>query len=220
MTKAKMIEVITGFETYPTMNSWNNSYGYSYNVKIHHLPLTSSQRDAAYAMLDTQEFYDFHINPVVNSWEDSEKVRSFGTHSEVKNLSIDVEDLTKKEIDAKIKHWTEHGWTFDRVGTKTLTMTRNAEVSNFSAGFNGRSGGHLVLYKWNGHNFAGTDWTHSKEELAEMSAEDVKFVYDVLRLFEKLYESLIETVKDLADNFEVQQEDYEITRTRNVLVEK
>lgn len=212
-----MINFITGFEHYATMNSWNGSYGYSYNVKIHSLPFTSKQKDVLYEMLDTQEFFD-NINYVVRDWD--EEMVKHGSHTEKKEMRVDIKDLSQKKIKDLIKNYEERGWNYDRHGTAIAVFWKNKEISDFTAGFNGRSEGHLVLYKWNGHNNCGTSWVHSEEELEEMTVSEVKFVYDVLIDFQKLYKTLIEECKYLADNNVVEDEEYSVIKTRKVLKSK
>jgi hypothetical protein len=182
MTKAQMIKFITGFEKYPTMNSWNHSNGYSYNVKIHNLPLTKDEREAAYTMLNTDEFYE-NINEVVDEW--GNEMKKYGTHSN----PVDKRDVKEEE-------------------------------PNFTAGFNGRSSGHLVLYRWNGHNYAGSGWSYDEDEFKEMSIDEVKYIYDILKEFEALYNQLIGCVKSLVRDYKVEDETYTIEKTRKVLVDR
>jgi hypothetical protein len=216
-TKKKMIDFILSFGKYPTMNSWNGRYGYSYNVKIHSLPFSSEQKDKLYSMLESDGFYD-DINTVVYDFD--ENMKTFGTHTEKKTLSVNIDGMSAKEIAKRRTQLEAQGYKYDRHGTTIMTMEKTVDVSDFTAGFNGRQGGHLVLYKWNGYNTAGTGWTHEEDELNEMSLEEVKRVYDILKKFEELYNNLIEQAKYLADNFTVEQEEYSVIKTRNVLKEK
>lgn len=216
-TKKQMISFINSFELYPTMNSWNGSYGYSYNVKIHHLPFTSRQCDVLYEAINTDGFYS-QLEDTIREWE--EDMKKHGTHSEKKEIRINVEGKTEKERKSLQKLYEKNGYTFDRCGTTVMTLWKQVDSPLFIAGFNGRMGGHLVLYRWNGHNHCGTGYSHSKEELEEMTKEEVKEIYDVLKDFEKLYNSLLAQCKDIADNMEVKDEDYTITKTRKVLTKK
>ena len=212
-----MTDFILGFKTYPTMNSWNNANGYSYNVKIHSLPLKSGEKDALYDMLSADGFYD-SFNDIIEDWQAS--MKKYGTYSYKKEITPNVEGKSKKHIAAIRKAWETSGYTFDRCGTARLSLWKMIDKPIFEAGFNGRSGGHLVLYKWNGHNMAGTGWNHDKEELEDMSAEDVRYVYNVLKDFERLYTRLLNCARYMAKNYKVEEEEYTVTKTRNVLADK
>lgn len=214
-----MIDFITSFETYPTMNSWNQEYGYSYDVKIRNLDLTKEEKDKVYDMLDTEGFYD-GLNMIIDDWEESEKVLSFGTFNDKNQISVNIENLSEKQIKEKRKSWEKNGYTYDRHGTKIMTMFKKVEKPIFSVGFNGRQSGHLVLYKWNGYNYSGSGWNYSKEELNEMNKEEVSFVYKVLKEFEKLHNNLLEEVKYLINNYEVKDEECQVIETKKILVEK
>lgn len=216
-TKKQMIDFITSLENYPTMNSWNMANGYSYNIKIHSLPFTKNEKDALYEMLSADDFYT-NFEWLYNDFE--EEMKKYGTHNEKKEINVYIENLSEKEITKKRKVYEKSGWTYDRHGTKYLVMKKDVDVADFSAGQNGRSAGHLVLYKWNGHNYTGTGWTHDKEELEEMTSDEVKEIYNILKDFEKLYKDIIEQAKYVADNYKVEDESYTVEKTRKVLIEK
>lgn len=195
-----MIKFILSFSTYPTMNSRNNAYGYSYNVKIHSLPLNADVKKVLWDAINTDEFYE-RMNDVITNWE--EKMQKYGTHINGKERRISLALNDKRRKDGQLYEW----------------IPNTIDESNFQAGFNGRSGGHLVLYKWNGHNICGTGWTHNKEELKEMTAYDVKEIYSILKEFERLYKMLLVECRDIAKNYKVEEEEYQETKTRQVLVE-
>ena len=228
MTKDKMIKYITSFAKYPTMNSWNGSYGYSINAKIHNLPLRSGEKDKLYEIIGDEslssELWNCLEADIANwRWENKDLLGVF---------------TEKKYYEGKGWYYYDHAG--DRAMAKDVLKRKLAPESRekfegflknkqsiygafyeyreqviFDAGFNGRSGGHLVLYKWNGHNFAGTGWTHDAEELQAMNKEDVRYIYQVLRSFEKLFEAMLETARAFASE-EITEEEYTVTKTRKV----
>ena len=216
MTKQKMINFITSLDLYPTMNNWNNANGYSYNVKIHSLPLTREEKDKLYEMIGIDGFYD-SFNFIIEDWED--EMEKYGTHNGKKEISINISGLSDKEIEKKRKALEASGYTYDRHGTVIMTLWKMVDAPIFSAGFNGRSGGHLVLYHWNGYNNCGTGWNHDKEELEEMGAAEVKEIYNILKDFKKLYKRLIDNCEYLAKHYTVEEENYTVEKTRQVLAE-
>lgn len=210
-----MIAYILGFEKYATMNSWNGSYGYSLNVKIPKLPLTQKQRDTIYEAMDTEDFYD----GLSLAFEDANTLFSkHGTYAARKEIRVPVDGLTADEVTARREAWEKSGYTYDRHIYSVMVMFKNEERPIFAAGFNGMSGGHLVLYKWNGHNMCGTGWTHDEYDLNEMTKEEVAEVYSVLVTFRKVYEQLLDHVRYVADTCSVKEEEYTETKQRKVLV--
>ena len=166
-TKKEMIAYLISVDTYPTMNSWNGSYGYSYNVKISSLPLSHDEKDKLYSILDDEslsmQFYD-SLNFVIGEWEN--KINTF----------FDV----------------------PRYDPMNHMATNEDKMKQFTIGFNGRSGGHLVLYKWNGYNYGGGSWIFDKEELEEMTRDEVKEIYTIVRMFENCKNDLLTETKYFA----------------------
>jgi len=216
MKKKEMIDYLCSVEHYPTMNSWNNAYGYSFNVKIHRLPLTREEKDAVYPMTDSAEFYE-RLSDVIRDWR--EEMAVHGTFSEQRTLSVDIEGMGAETIAERRKILENAGWTYDRHGTTSMTMKKTVRTPVFDAGFNGRSGGHLVLYKWNGHNYCGEGWSYDRDELEDMKADEVKAIYKIVKDFSRLYDSLLAEVKYMASHMKAAEEEYSVPKTRTVLVE-
>lgn len=161
-TKEQMIEYITtNTEKYPQQNSWNNLWGFSKNVKIRNLPITHNEREQAYNMLSTDDFY-FYMNECIKDWE-----------------------LSNPDL---------------------------------KADFNGRMGGHLVLYK-NGKTLGSQEYYYDESELKEMNKEYIINIYKDVKSFIGLYNELIKTLKWLCKNFKVKEESYTLVKTHNVLKE-
>lgn len=183
MTKKKMIEYLTGIGSYPTSNSWNNANGYSFNVKIHFLPFTNEERQKLYEIIGDEnlsEEFYNELNWTIEEYED--KINEFYNEKRSDPLNhIPEEEKTE--------------WAMKR---------------QFQIGFNGRSGGHLVLYKWNGYNYGGTGWYFSKKELEEMYKEEVERIYKVVKLFEECKNAIVEESKRLA-NLPIKQKSYQKT---------
>ena len=216
MTKQSMIKYITSFELYPTMNSWNQSNGYSINMKVHNLPLRKAEKDKLYDIIGDEslssEFYQ-RLSDDIENWK-YDRLELFGKHTIKKEKQLNIGTSTATQIKNTRKYWEQNGWNYDRQGTQIMTLWKMVEEPNFDAGFNGRSGGHLVLYKWNGHNFAGTGWNHDKEELEEMSKEDVRWIYKILQAFESLAEALTETAREFAsEEVEEIEQEYTVKKT-------
>lgn len=230
MTKKNMIKYILSFDCYPTMNSWNGSYEYSINAKVHSLPLRKHEQDKIYEMISddnlSSEFYSRLEDDIENwRWENKDLL---GVFTEEKywegrgwlNLAVKEE---RKEALKTIKAILGHKLTQESREKFETALKNNQNVYGafkeyreqvrFTAGLNGRSAGHLVLYKWNGHNFGGSGWSHNEDELKEMSKEDVRYIYKVLKSFEKLFKTLVDTARSMAGE-EVEEVEYTKTKTK------
>ena len=185
-TKAQMINFITGFNLYPTMNSWNNSEGYSINVKLYNLDLTSKQKDTMYAILSDEGLSDEY-------------------YMALKDIIMDYEVKINKAY-----HETRH----DPLNHISEVEKKNeySMIRQFEIGFNGRSGGHLVLYKWNGYNYAGTGWKFDQDELTAMSKPELTEIYRVLRGFYTCYLALLKATRSFG-NMTIKEESEEIIST-------
>lgn len=91
-------------------------------------------------------------------------------------------------------------WLFD--------LSNNYE---WQAGFNGRSGGYLVLYK-GGIRPDGTKYCRLGVEILE---EDVPT--HVKKAFRRLAIDIVKHVEFMAKNYNVQDEEYTVTKTRKVI---
>lgn len=214
-SKKRLISYITSIGTYPTMNSWNGSYGYSYNMKIYNLPVTQEQKNKLYELLDVEDIFD-SVNLLIDTWQEM-MFKKYGGYIKNEEYRFNIKEKTEEQIKEQIKKLENYSYKYDRHGTEILTMTKDVNKSYFEAGFNGRSGGYLVLYKYNGYNYTGTGWTHTAEELEEMNYSEVLEIYKILKDFEKLYLDIIEEAKYLADNAKIEEETYTVEKTRKVI---
>jgi len=83
----------------------------------------------------------------------------------------------------------------------------------WQAGFNGRSGGYLVLYR-GGKYENGQVYSQPGRNI-----EDTEVPVDVLRAFRRLAINVVKTTENLAKNYKIQNENYQITKTRKVLAQ-
>ena len=83
----------------------------------------------------------------------------------------------------------------------------------WQVGFNGRSGGYLVLYK-GGRNEDGRPFSYPGKQI-----EDDGVPVDVLKAFRRLALDIVKTTEDMAKNCQVVDEDYTVTRTRKTIVQ-
>lgn len=180
---------------YYGMNSWNLSKSPAYNLKVYNV-IDRELQNKVFEMMDTEDFYDV-INDLVRNFNSS------------------------------------HNY-------------------EWQAGFNGRSGGYLVLYK------GGRDTKHITEDMFKtdhpsgvyisdqygwcnlerakklnligktittriysqpgLNIEDSDVPVDVLKAFRQLAVNIVKAVESLAKYCKVEEEEYQVTKTRKVLV--
>ena len=206
-SRKAMTDFLAGHFRYSTMNSWNGSRSYAHNMKFHSLMLDSETVNKLHDMSQCADFYEL-INDCI---------REFGE---------------------------EHGWLWQ-------------------AGFNGRSGGYLVLYQGERKPSGYKSWcpscgqqnyksvtensgncgvcgkprrdytsthmvisilpgrgTDDWEDFSDWEMCRLRERVELVQSFDKLADSIVAEAVYLANEYEVREEKYSVTKTRHVLVEK
>jgi len=83
----------------------------------------------------------------------------------------------------------------------------------WQAGFNGKSGGYLVLYRGGKYE---DGRVYSQPGL---SIEEKEVPADVLRAFRRLALDIVKTTENFAKTYRVKEEEYQLTETRKILVQ-
>lgn len=206
-SKKKMIDFLVNHFRYDTMNSWNRSTAYANNMKITHLDLPHDVKDKLWDMLD-----------------------------------VDCDELR---------------WSWDDL------ITDFERETGYTAGWNGRSGGYLVMYEFemkpSGYksyctncyqrNYQLATETNCKcgkcgqnarrnyenppmqksvfpgrsiddfdaEDFAEYDMDWLKERVKLVQRFDQLCSDIIDEAIYYAENYEVVDEEYTVTKTRKVL---
>ena len=136
----------------------------------------------------------------MNSWNGSESLA----------YNLKIYNVIDNKLQDKVFELMEADNFYDEINELIWCF----DVSNnyeWQAGFNGRSGGYLVLYK-GGIRPDGTKYCRPGLEILE---EDVPA--HVKRAFRKLAVDIVKHVEYLAKNCEVIDEEYTVTKTRKVI---
>lgn len=162
----------------------------------------------------------FEKYPTMNSWNGAygysinAKIHSLPLQSHEKERLYEIvgdENLSREFYDVLSMYIQD--WRYNNMDLFGQVLIENRTQPRFDAAFNGRSGGHLVLYKWNGHNWSGTGWSHDEDELKEMSKEDVRYIYQVLKSFDRLFKDMVKMARTYAGT-EIEDATYTVTKTR------
>lgn len=95
-----------------------------------------------------------------------------------------------------------------------------AQKHNFmwQAGFNGRSGGYLVLYQGNGESCYPGRGTDDDADFEEWEMYELKERVRLVQEFDKLADDMVRTAVRLTKEYEVGKEEYFVPQTRKVLI--
>ena len=204
-SREAMVRFLTEHFRYHTANSWNRSTSYAHNLKIHNLRVDRETEERLYSLIQCEEFY------------------------------LGIEFLIGEFGAANDWRW--------------------------QAGFNGRSGGYLVLYqgsqKPSGYksycpscgqrNYTSVtensgncgvcknprrDYSKTHMEISvfpgrgtdegecfeDWDMDSLRERVELVQSFDRLADSIVAEAIYQADNFEIGEEEYTVTKTRPVLV--
>lgn len=205
-SRDSMEEYLASHFRYYTMNPWNRSQSYAHNVKIYNLGLPEDIIEKAWDVIETEDFYLYHINTLIEEFDE--------------------------EMDFR-----------------------------YQAGFNGRSGGYVVLYQggyeekpyfrqtWNSNNYYcdSQNRSYSKKEAenhprfgetykkvytkpglgmdedkdySELSMDELRNTVELVQRFDLLVEEMRDVLLELCRTTDVETEEYYVTKKRRVLVDK
>ena len=153
----------------------------------------------------------------LNSWNN---LYSIANNVKVYKLGLDYKILDLLQVDNYFTINTDiEDWELEHDGYKV--------------GFNGRSGGYLVLYNDNNNKSVLDDEIEDNTTYEDFK-EGIKFNYDCLKNyhdrlveqvelvqdFDKLCDDLVEECKYMLEHYDIEEEEYTVVQKRNVLVEK
>ena len=228
VSRQTMLDFINSHFYYYTMNSWNGLRSIAANVKIHNLKsLTREEKNALYDLIGVDGFYD-DINIIVEDWQYEMQSNGYKITKEqyyegtgwVYPADDNFEERINKilSLDGLLseskRKFTE---ALEQKKAVYCAFKRYKEQCKYSVGFNGRSGGYLVLYSKENNGNAIPDDLDNKEYY---TYEDVKYYYDLVKNFDRLVESLEEHCKYMANNCEIEMETVTYSKKVPTLVYK
>ena len=205
-SRTAMTEFLTNHFRYPTMNSWNLSQSYACNLKIHKLGLNSEKCDKLFDMIEIQEFF-YGINELINEfdhkhnyrWQAGFNGRSVGYlvlyQGEIKYS--DYKSYCKACGQKNFKSVAESGNICGRCKRPARVdyLKPPAEISTFP----GR----------------GTD---DGEDFADWDMYELKERVRLVQEFDSLADSIVQHAVDYTRNFDVEEEEILVPKTKKVLV--
>lgn len=176
-------------------------------------------------MRSRKEMTNFLLNhfryDTMNSWN---RATSYANNVKLYNLKIPKEledkawDLICGDVDTSELQFDIH-----------YCIEEFREMTGYDAGFNGRSGGYIVMYD--------TDWDYSgekpvlrtypgrsiddydEEDFAEYDMDWLRERVKLVQRFDEMCNNIFKTFMYYLENFDVVEEEYTVTKTRRVLQE-
>lgn len=179
---------------YYTMNSWNLSTAPAYNLKIHNV-IDRNLQDKVFEMMGSEDFYN-EINDLVSDfnvshnyqWQAGFNGRS-GGYLVLYTGGRETKHITKDMF--KTNH-PSGVYISDRIGWCDLERAKKLNLIDKTIT--------TRIYSQPGRNI-----------------EDNEVPAEVLKAFRQLAVNIVKTVESLAKNCTVEEEEYQVTKTRKVL---
>lgn len=151
----------------------------------------------------------------------------------LKSIANNVKIYNIKELDYDILEYLE---TDNYFCINDTIKCWELEHRGYKVGFNGRSGGYLVLYNEDNNGSVldyyvdinlNSDYESFKQDIKESGYDSMKEYHsklleqvEIVQEFDKLCDSLVQVCLDLKNNYEVVEEEQTYTTKINVLREK
>jgi len=208
MTREEMIGYLQGHFRYDTMRNWNNSTSYAANMKVRNAP--EEHRRRLYDMLDCAAFQS-RISDLIQDWDIGHgHVWQAGFNGRSGGYLVLYQGGTRPS-DYK-SHCT-------RCGQRNY---REATEGDQACGV---CGGRRVNYEkppmktfcWPGK---GTDHGVDREEMEEWEDCQLEERVRTVKDFDRLAEDIKAEAIYMAEKYHVEDEEYQVTETRKVLVDE
>lgn len=208
-SRQAMIDFLSSHFRYNTMNSWNQSSAYANCVKLYKV-IPDKLQDQAYKLMDTDDFYAFHINDILTDWDyDQDHIFQAGFNGRSGGYIVmyhggrkptDHKSRCQNCLQLNFKTVEETGnATCGRCGQDTRVNLASPVMQKFT--YPGKSIDQGETFE---------DW-----DMSELK-ERVKLVQS----FDEMCDSVVAATIHMCETMEVKEEEYVVTKTRNVLVDK
>lgn len=203
--KQAMFDFLTSHFRYYTMNSWNQSTSYAHNMKIYRLDVPRDIEDKLYKMLDCDEVYD-EINMLIDDFNYDHDYEYQAAFNGKNGGYLVLYNGGKQLSDYK---------SFCPVCGQKNYQTATKDNNKCGVCKNERINYETPPYKIYTRPGQGIDEDLDfEEETLDSLREKVKIVQD----FDRLADDIRDQVIFLAENYEIQDEEYLVPKTKKVLV--
>jgi ribosomal protein S27AE len=205
-SKTDMIEFLKNHFRYNTMNSWNRSTSYANCLKFNSIGLASKTVSKLFDLYDCNEFYET-INQIINNWNDEHNYKwQAGFNGRNNGYLV----LYKGGLEP-----TQHKSRCTNCGQLNFLI---ATDDNKICGKCGQ-GTRINLDKPHVKAFSKPGQpTDMNEDFEDWDIDSLKSRVELVQEFDQLCDDIVEEAVYLAEHFNAETEEYQITKTRQVFV--
>lgn len=202
-SKKAMIDFLVNHFRYSTMNSWNRSTSWANNLKVHRV-IPSKLQDKVFEMMDCERFYD-DINWLISEYdEENNHYIQAGFNGRSSGYLVMYEGsvewktiFTFEKTQGNRDYADGYGWmNIEEAKKKGLYQKKVKKVGTYA----GRS----------------VD-DYNEEDYKEMSMSSLREIVQKVQRFDKLCDDIVATTIYMAENSDVEEEEYTVTKTRKIL---
>ncbi len=202
-TKKPMIEFLVSHFRYDTMSSWNQSTSWAANVKIHRV-IPSNLQDKAYELIETDEFYD-RINDILHeySFNNNHSLQA-GFNGRSSGYIVMYEGFVETKTIFTFER-TQGGRDYaDGYGWMDIEEAKKRGLYQKQI---------KTVRTYPGRSIDNYDF----DDYKDMTAGEVKAIYDKVREFDKMVQQVINETIYLCKNSEVEEIEYFERKTKKVI---
>jgi len=204
ISRKTMVDFLTSHFRYNTMNSWNQSTSYAANVKIHKW-VPCQFADISYNLLETEGAYE-EIREIMADWDrEQDWIYQVGFNGRSSGYIVmylggyEIQTLypfQSTDPDTKQDYSDAFGWV-------THADAKARGLVNFK---------HRRIFTRPGQSIDQGD------DFSEWTLDSIRSRYALVRSFDKMVERCKRSWLDLCKNYTVGTEEYQVTKTRKVLI--
>jgi hypothetical protein len=207
-SRKAMVDFLTNHFRYYTMNSWNRGTSYANNVKIYNLGLSREMTDKLYDMTNCIEFYD-RLRVIIGEFEEAHNYEwqaGFNGRSSG-YLVLYQGKLEPSGYKSFCPNCGQNNYkTVEESGRKCGRCGKETRV-NFPTT-------HMRVVSYPGIS------TDADKDFDYWSMDELRDRVQLVEEFDQLCDSLLREAIYMAENMEVEDEEYLVPTTRKTLVEK
>ena len=211
-SRGEMIDFLCDHERYSTMNSWNQSTSWANNVKVYNV-IPDELQDKVFEMMESEDFYD-DINNVIaeyNRKNDYQIQAGFNGRSggylvmyegyaETKTIFTFTDEKSLKSYNGR-EYADGFGW-------------RDIEEAKAQGLYNKKI---RKIGVWPGRSVDNYD-CEDYEDKDQFSMSSLKEIVQKVQRFDQLCDDVVRATIELAENCEVEEEEYTVVKKRKVIV--
>jgi ribosomal protein S27AE len=202
-SKKQMIDFLVNHYRYNTMNSWNNSTSYANKMKIYNC-IPNELQNKVFELMKAENFYD-DLNWVIENWNAENNYNYQAGFNGRSGGYLVMYEGGKKE--------SEHKSICTNCGQKNFTEATETNKNCGRCGNDTRVNKKMfTIYSKPGLSI------DQNEDFEEWSIDSIKERVKLVQSFDKLCDDIVDEVISMAQNNEIEEEEYTVTKTRKVII--